>query len=503
MIPAKLKSMTDLGRALRHGKKFLFCFLALLLVGLFAGHHLVSWPDRLRYPGELNFTEGMQLAEMLHLRQGVPIYAPPSPESFDATIYGPLYFLLGARLIDPQRPAYLGLRVVSMLGTAGCLAGCAILAFWLSRSYVAPALAPLLFLAYGILTRFLISAQCDIVALLLFFSGFLMAYQFRKSRVLLLAALPMLLGFFYKPQYVAAPLSVLLFLLLEKRYRLAMEFLGLLTLGGLGLLAFFQFWVFPGQAFILHFVAYNVVHFTWTKFFLGLVIVGVVFPVPLLMALGFLRLHPDKLLGCYLGFAFFLAVVAFAKVGSDLNYFLECALIISPLFAASLAEKIAKSPRSAVWFLLLSLALLGQWSAPARPLPADFACDRTVQDFLRRNVTPHSPALGYFTGDLVRAGLETPIADLTEYTALVRKGTFSDRDLVAQLAQRRFSLIMLSFNAEDERDDLARIVLTEPVRQSILQHYQIAACLEMPSPQKLRTYDRFYAWVPRRKERDE
>jgi hypothetical protein len=62
----------------------------LLLAGSFAAWHVSDWPAKLRYPGEQNFAEGVLLAEMVHLRQGVPIYAPPSPQRFDAANYGPL-----------------------------------------------------------------------------------------------------------------------------------------------------------------------------------------------------------------------------------------------------------------------------------------------------------------------------------------------------------------------------------------------------------------------------
>ena len=130
---------------------------ARLLVGSFAGTQLASWPVKVRYPGEENLAEGIPLAEMLHLRQGVRIYDPPSPERFDAANYGPLYYLLGSRLVNPQEPAYLPLRLVSLLGTLGCAAGCSLLALWLSRSYFAATLAPLPI----ILRRFVLAIHCS------------------------------------------------------------------------------------------------------------------------------------------------------------------------------------------------------------------------------------------------------------------------------------------------------------------------------------------------------
>jgi len=79
--------------------KILLGFLAVVLTLVFAGWKLSSWPVRLRYPGERNYVEGMRLAEMLHLRGGLPIYAPASAGRLDAAILrSALHYLLGARL---------------------------------------------------------------------------------------------------------------------------------------------------------------------------------------------------------------------------------------------------------------------------------------------------------------------------------------------------------------------------------------------------------------------
>ncbi len=482
----------------RPHQPFLLAFLGLLLAALFAGHHIATWPMRIRYSGD-DGTEGIALAEMVHLRRGVPIYSPPSPERFDVANYGPLYYLLGAQLVDPQNPTYLSLRLLSLLAALGSAVGCALLAFWQGRSYLAAALAPLLFLAYRSAARFGTSARCDIVALFLPFAGFLIAYRSRNSRGLFVAAPLMLVGFFYKQQFVAAPLAIVLFLLLEKRYRLAAGFAGALALGGLGLLGFFQFVAFPGQAFLEHFLLYNFLPFTPTRFVFGILFFGVMLLVPLLVGLEFLRLHPNKLLSCYLGCALFLGLLTVAREGSDSNYFLECVLLLSALLAALFAKRIADSPRALELLLLLGVTLfLGQWFVPPAPQPEDFARDRAVQDYLRRNFSPHTPALGYYTGDLVRAGLETPISNLFHYAWLTRQGVLSNRDLVAQLDARRYGVIVLNFDLQGQEDSNRKdYYLIQPLRQTILANYRPAASLEMPGPEKYRPSDRFYAWVPR------
>ena len=104
--------------------------------------------------------------------------------------------------------------------------------------------------------------------------------------------------------------------------------------------------------------------------------------------------------------------------------------------------------------LLLSITIfLGQWFAEAPPEPSNFSRDQAVQDFLRQNFSPGTPALSYFAGDLVRAGLETPITNPYHYAQLIRKGALSDQDLVNQLQARRFGVVVLNFDLEAEKDD--------------------------------------------------
>jgi hypothetical protein len=485
----------------RERKRVLLACAAVLLVTGFSAWHLSAWPIRLCYPGEVHPIEGIAVREMQHLRQGVPIYAPASSHRFDSGIYGPLYYLLGARLIDPGNPTYLSLRLVSTLATLGCAAGCALLAFWLSGRWLAAVLAPLMFLGYGFVTFHGISARSDIVALALCFWAFLVAYRLRSTRAVLLPVPLMLMGLYYKPQFVGGTLAVFFFLLLEKRFRMALGFGGLLALGALGMLALFQYAVFPGQSFLLHVTTYNLLPFSWNRFGFGALIFAVIFIVPLLVSLEFLRQHPNKLLCCYLGCTVLVAVTQIAKEGSGTNYFLECILVLSPLFAALLAQRIREGSAVGELVVLLGVAVLaGQRLGAFDPVPEDFVKDRVVQDFLRRNFPPGTIALGHFTGDLMRAGLDTPISDFYQYSWLVCQGTLSDRDLLTQLEQHRFGVLLLTVDLRDERHAHTpnNICLTERLHRTMLQNYRLTAILEAPGPEKTDAPDlRLYLWVPR------
>jgi hypothetical protein len=484
------------------GQKFKLGSLTLLLVGAFAAWNLSSWPTRLRYPGEIVQVEGMRLAEMQHLIRGVPVYAPATPERFDAMIYGPLYYLFGAQLINPEKPAYFPLRLLCLFATLGCAAGVALLAFWLSRSYFAAALAPLLFLSYGFVSLHGVSARSDMMAVFLVYAGFLVAYRFIAGRHLLWAAPIMLVGLFYKQQFVAAPAAVFIFLVLDKRYRLAAQFAGLMALGGLSLLALFQYVIFARQDFFLHFVNYNLVPFTWNRFGYGALLWAVVFGVPSLLGLEFVRRHPDKLVLCYLACAVPLALFSLGKEGSGTNYFLELTLILAPLVAGLVAESTGDRMRAVEVVCLVGVSLLiGAKLGSLVPQPEDFARDRAVQDYLRQNFAPGVLATSMSTGDLVRAGLETPISDLYQYTWLVCQGKIPAHELIGQFEKRRFGVILLGVDLYDEKDAHRsnEICMTESLHQTILQGYQLAATLEMPWPEQADHPTRMYVWVPRRK----
>ena len=473
---------------------------AVVLALAFASWNIGSWPTRLRYLGEHSDIEGMRLAEMVHLSQGISIYARPSAERFDAAIYGPLYYRLGSRIIDTSRPAYFPLRLISVLATLGCAAGCGLLAYWLGKNPVAAVLAPLLFLSYGFVARLGASARADSLAVLLAFGGLLVAYRGQHSRAILYSVPLMLAAFFYKQQYVAGPLAVALFLLLQGRVRAAVQFIGLMSLGVLAMAGIFQFVVFSGQDFLQHFVSYNMVPFSWPHFaHAGLWFFGLVLLVPLLMGLEFLRVHRLPLLGCYLGCAVFLGLVTVAKIGSDTHYWFECVLILSALVAALVAEKTASGRSPADVIALLAIALfVARFFVPPIPRSDAFAADQAIQDFLRRRFPPQTRVFTRYAGDVIRAGLDVPISDLDQYLYLVSTGRFAVGEQEAQLRAHRYGAVVLYLDIQSQNNPKVRVAgFPQPWVLAILEGYEEIGSLEMPGPERVFADDRFHVWVPR------
>jgi hypothetical protein len=479
-----------------------FLLLVLTLPVVCALWNLSTWPSRIQYPGELSENiEGMCLVRMIHLRQGVPVYSPPTPERFDAMIYGPLYFLLGSRLIDPAAPAYRPLRVLSMVATVGCILLSGALAYRLSRSRMGAVLASAFLLSYGLVSLAGVSARGDVTALALLFGGFFVAHHYRKSRAILLSIPLIVAGLFFKQQYVAVPAAILLYLVMEKRRRDAAWFAGITILSGVAILAYLQFAVYPGQSLLRHLVDYNVIAFSWNRFGWGTVLFAVVLGVPTLLGIEYLLRHSDRLWGVYLGFAVLFALMGMAKEGSGTMYLVEVLLINSVLVTARVVQAARESAQRAEVLVLLAVTMLLGFRLNFRLDPRDFALDRQVMDYLQSNFPKGVPVagLGISNGALARAGFDQPIPDFYQYTWLVCRGAIPSSYLLGNFQRQRYKLVATRLDLYDERSAHRpnSICMSEDLHRTILDNYVLKDSLDLPSFERLEFPARLYLWVPK------
>lgn len=479
--------------------------LAVAVVSYFAVLQISKWPDRLRYPGEEDGAEGTQLSEMVHLRRGVHIYRNPSGGDFDSAIYGPFSYLLGAAVVNPDKPAYLPLRLLSLIAALGLIVASYVFVTRLTGKPLAGCLAALLLLGGIFIGRYGVSARADMVALLLSFVGFLVFYRYRNSkRALVVSAVLILLSFFYKQQFVGAPAAIFLYLMISKHFRQAAAFAAILAAGGLLLVAALSFLVFPQQSFLLHFLGYNRLPFNKELLVPEILMFVIPLFVPLLASADFLDRHPDKLLACYAGMAsvsYFLLLFSSGS-GADTNRCLEPALILSCLLAARIATAegwIGGLAWTGATALTLGLVtLLGSAFVVRRISPDDFAADRALQNYLRENFPPGTDVLGYYPADPLRAGLNAPITNLWHYSALIRKGALSDRDIVARIDRGGYGAILLDFDLTNANPTKADFYTTQSMREAMTRSYVQSARLKMPAPEFTRFTDgNIYAWVPR------
>ena len=489
----------------REWNKYVVPLLSLTLLGCFALFQLSKWPNRLRYPGEEDAAEGTQLSEMVHLRRGIQIYRTPSKGEFDGAIYGPLCYLLGASVVNPEQPAYLPLRLLSLAATVGLAILSGLFVFRLTRSRLGAALAPILLFSNAYVARYGISGRADMVALLLSFAGFFVFFNHRANRrALILSAALMLLSFFYKQQFVGAPASVLLYLVITKRFRAAAEFAFALAIGGLLLVAAFTWLIFPGQQFLTHFLAYN--HLPFEKHLLLPETLMFLVPlfVPLLGSADFLDSQKDKVIKIYAVLAaggYFILLYSSGS-GADTNRCLEAVVVLNCLMAAQIASERTilggVAWTGAVVMTLSLVTLLGSAFVVPKVRAEDFRLDDALQKYLRNNFSPGTPVLTYYAADPLRAGLAAPITNLWHYSALIRKGMISDRDILARVQNHGYGAIMLDFDLDASHIETNGDFYTTPsVRAAILSNYHEQVQLTQPNPELTRfSTGTIHLWVP-------
>ena len=344
------------------------------------------------------------------------------------------------------------------------------------------------------------------VALLLAFAGFLTFYNFRDSRrALIISAVLVLLSFYYKQQFLGAPGAIFVYLVLDKRFRQAFEFLFTVIAGGLILAGVFSFLIFPHQAFLQHFIAYNRLPFDRHVLLPEILMFAIPLFIPLLGSIDFLTQYPDKLVSCYVGVSvgsYFLLLFSSGS-GADTNRCLEPLVVLSCVFAARIATSDGILPGlgwTAPFAATLALvSFLSFAFVVPHVRPSDFAADAALQNYLRANFPPRTSALGYYVGDPIRAGLDAPVTNLWGYTALIRKGVLSDREIVSRIDNGGYGVILLDFDLDRfNSSKMADFYTTRPMRDAVLRRYQQVARLNLPQPETSRFTDgSMYIWVPK------
>jgi len=227
--------------------------------------------------------------------------------------------------------------------------------------------------------------------------------------------------------------------------------------------------------------------------------------IPLLGGIDFLTQYPDKLVACYVGVSvgsYFLLLFSSGS-GADTNRCLEPLVILTCMFAARIATSDGILPglgwAAPLTATLALVSFLGFAFVVPRVGPADFAADTATQSYLRQHFAPRTSALGYYAGDPIRAGLDTPITNWWGYTALIRKGTLSDHEIVSRIDNGGYGVILLDFDLDRfNSSEMADFYTTRPMRDAVLRSYQKVARLSLPGPETSRfTEGNMYVWVPK------
>ncbi|MBM4431374.1 MAG: hypothetical protein FJ026_13675, partial [Chloroflexi bacterium] len=192
----------------------------------------------LNYPYQLDYGEGMMLAQAKMLAQGQQIYKPAAGFPYFFANYPPVMFALAAALVHLLGTSFLAGRIIAVPATLLL----AILGGWMvwraTRQRLAAVVAALAFLGSPYVYHWAPLFRVDLLGLLFSVAGLYVLWRADKPQrpftdySLYLAAILLLLGLYTKQSFLAAPLAALLWLLFRD-WRRALLLAGLLLLLGL------------------------------------------------------------------------------------------------------------------------------------------------------------------------------------------------------------------------------------------------------------------------------
>lgn len=192
-----------------------------LLLGISVLVAAVSAVRGIMATGDWMYSDGVQVAHVLRVRDGLGIYADISEPPFVALLYWPLHFLVAGLLaraasLDVASTMYLT-RAITLLGTllvAGSIAGLAALCGARWRGTIA---AAGLFLTAFVVHPWAYAARPDLPALGLVLLGVLVLLRTRGPRGALAAGLLMGAGFGFKQSFVVGVTAACLMLLWQRQ----------------------------------------------------------------------------------------------------------------------------------------------------------------------------------------------------------------------------------------------------------------------------------------------
>jgi hypothetical protein len=458
-------------------------------VGVFARHSAQA----LALPFPLDGLEGTLLHEAWLLRAGEPLYQPLQPDRFVSSPYPPLHYALLALVASPEGGPHVFFvgRVVSLAAMLVAALALALSAYWLGRSLPVAALAAALWLAFPPVQLWATRIKPDPLALALTALGLLAAIWWRAQTTggrrqatmsltnhvwLFVAAALFALAFFTKQTAVAAPLATGLALLLDALFALrarrltlvdalrpallfALAYGALIGAGWLGLeLA-------TGGQYTFH--VWGLHRSEWWSAALLAKFVALLLPSWPLVAVGAGLLayglaqraaaHPPlRLPACYL-LAAPLTLLGAGETGANHNHLLEVHLALTLggcALAGALVSGALRARRAglaAALASLLALALLGQlWALRERPAwyGGEFDLSQTPARYVEFIRSQPGEVLADDVGLLVAAGRTLRYDDPSTMGPAIESGVWDEATLLQEVAARRFSAVLMPFDAE-------------------------------------------------------
>ncbi len=437
-----------------HVERWAWRLLVMLLVAMVVLFGMHAWVSLHTY-APLDYGEGPLLHQARLLLQGQPLYRPSLSEPpYTITNYPPLYQTLVAMVGAIAGFSYETGRWVSVVATVLAMGALWALVQALTGERRAAAIAAMLLVAFPFAFYWGVLGRVDMLALALSLWGIWWAVRWPGTWWGLIgAALLLTAAAFTRQSYLlAAPLAVCCWLAAHE-WRWAARFVGLMGLLVGALTAFALWWTKGG--FWVHVVVANRNQLNWWQVlamaYLFLLTAAPIAVVACVEAMQHLRRREKiawLLLGYFMGAS--LSALTVAKVGSNVNYWLEIVAACILLVGVGMARwRREMSP----WERLIPLGLVLLFVVLAwRANSAIVRETEWVQQVLVRDVrdleamvcaTP-GPVIAEEMMSILVVCKKEIVFQPFEYTRLAEEGIWDQRPFLTAIRAQQFDLILIS-----------------------------------------------------------
>lgn len=455
------ETLTNLSNRLPLQLVLRIVYASLLLFLIYATWFSIRfWLGVIRFPGAIDYGEGVILHEVNQILSGAPVYPGEMQERFQASNYGPLYYSLISAVSWFAPESYAPGRILSLGGMILSAISLAWIAIKQTGSKIVGLIAGLLVLTPVIVVLFGISNKPDSLALGLSHAGLAVALSNLNGKRIYGAAVLFVAAGLVKQSMLPAPLTIFILLLIQNRKGAAFFALA-------GITSFTILFVGFGVAFgfsnmIHHYLLSNVAEIDWQIYtrlpqaFLGLFGFGLIAGAICAWA----RNQKELLLYFLIGVVFHL--LASAKAGSFLNYLSEPAMALNLIIACGLA------PLVRTWNLRGTIAISAAiiFTLLVKPKgfktpPDDAAAQRDAaivrelvllaQDLPKKS-RPGLQAFSAFADPLprLRSQFEIFIDDPFLYNQHVKKKVIRRDFLLAALEKRSVDVVITHFDPNEQ-----------------------------------------------------
>jgi hypothetical protein len=398
-------------------------------------------------PYQIDYGEGLMMEGALCIRHSQPLY--PKPFTFPVVlhVYGPVAYAAAASILPGGSASFPAGRVLTvfcsivlslLLGTAlRRMTG----SWWIGLSF------GLLLLTLPAFRFWLILLRADVIGLVFSTAG--IALYLLNKRLWGWSIPCFALALFCKYSLIAAPVAVLIHLILNQKAKRAFA-----TAAGLGaatILAFIVLQSRTGGWFAYHMFSTHPDRYSFVQFFtLGALVLASA-PVITALALWYvaqdfgsrLRSFPP----IYLAASSLTALTA-GKLGSTTNHFAEW--MVASCLCAGLGYSMLLTKHATkampVTVLLCASALFGIIAQDRSTLQTERELADCDSAYGYVSDSSASRILSESLGPLLAARRPVQISDPFEYDQLLKKNLWHDRQVEELVNQRYFGLIVMSYD---------------------------------------------------------